>query len=251
VVIKLGSCTTKWNIGLSSGYWTFFYTIVFFGLGYLMIALCVSEMMSVHCFESHFYGFSRILLGPTAGYVIAVSAFLESLFYMSIFPLKIAEMFLIAFPDSAPYLYLTWFLLYIALIVSYCSFVHYKFWPSVWLSFLFMLTIYFIYLFGSIHQGLLDFDKWAVVNHGEKTSQRVQLNTTPVSILFFMGFDWMTIMSNEVKNVSDCSFLLLSGRNSDFLLLSFCLSFFLLLYLSISSFFSHLFSSIPFNSRRK
>lgn len=49
--MKLGGCCVAWNYGLITGFWEYFIAVTLVGLGYLMLGLCMAEMVSIMTFD--------------------------------------------------------------------------------------------------------------------------------------------------------------------------------------------------------
>jgi amino acid transporter len=197
--MKLGGCSVKWNTGLILGFGSFFEVIVFFGLGYLSLGLCMAEMISVMAFDGGYYGYARVLISPLGGYLVGCSGLIESVFYFAIFPLNIARCFRILFNLSDIYQPLVLFLVYLFL---FCSFlmIQSKFWSFISFSSCVVIALFAVFLFGSVPQ--MDYRKYAIINSGKSATEGVQLEAVPVSVLFFMTFDLISLTSSQVENVS-------------------------------------------------
>jgi hypothetical protein len=62
-----------------------------------------------------------------------------------------------------------------------------------------LIAFFAVFLFGSVPQ---KYRKYAVINGGKSATEGVQLEAVPVSVLFFMTFDLISLTSSRVENVS-------------------------------------------------
>ncbi len=201
LAMKLGGCTIAWNYGFAAGFWEYFLAVVGLGTAYVLFGLCMAEMVSIMTFSGGYYGYARVILGPLGGYLVGCSGLLESIFYFGMNILKISEFVWICFdlnPALAPFI---WFITYIILLFSVivCSF---NFWEITSFYTISMLIILMIYLFGSMPH--LNFAKYALLDHsgGFRHDPGVFLEQFRLCILFFIGFDLLTLTASEVSDVS-------------------------------------------------
>jgi amino acid transporter len=227
LVIKLGGCSVKWNYGLLVGFSGFFTSIVFFGVGYIMLALCMAEMVSVMAFDGGYYGYARVLLGPFGGYLVGCTGLIESMFYFTIFPTKIVQFAEQVFEIPLDYDPLLQFGVYSFLFLSFIG-IHYRFWNFILIFSGLVIVLFLIFVFGSIPS--INYYKYALASPSKNTADAVErIEATPLSILFFMAFDLISLTSNEVKNVG---FFFFSSFPSCLCFFLFLLSFFLSFFLS-------------------
>jgi amino acid transporter len=200
LVIKLGGCSVKFNYGYLIGFPGFFTSIVFFGLGYIMLGLCMAEMVSVMAFDGGYYGYARVLMGPFGGYLVGCLGLLESFFYFTVFPTKIVQFAEVVFNINEDFEPLLQFCVYTFLFFSFIG-IHYKFWNFILFFSGLVILLFLIFAFGSIP--FVDYYKYALRHDDQAHASAVQqVEVTPLAVLFFMGFDLVSLTSNEVKNVS-------------------------------------------------
>lgn len=203
LAMKLGGCTIAWNYGFAAGFWEYFIAMVVLGIAYIMFGLCMAEMVSIMTFSGGYYGYARVILGPLGGYLVGCSGLMESIFYFGMNILKISELIWICFdinPANAP---IIWFCTYIILFftVIICSF---NFWQITSFYTICILCLIMIYLFGSMPN--LNFEHYAVMDNssGFQDDVGVFLEQFRLSILFFIGFDLLTLTASEVNDVRHC-----------------------------------------------
>jgi amino acid transporter len=225
LVMKFGGCAVNWNYGFYLGFYNFFIYILFFGMGYLFLGLCMAEIVSVMAFDGGYYGYARVLMGPLGGYLVGCSGLIESLFYFTVFPVKITEFIEIIFAlNYYKYRLLILLIVYVCLFLSFLL-IQYKsiFWNFIIFSSSFVMLLFIIFFLGSIPA--MDFNKYALTNEELSLDWDFQASSAPMSVLFFMGFDLISLTSHEIKEVSDK--------------ILFSLSMFL--FLTLFAFFSFLF----------
>jgi ethanolamine permease len=81
LAIKLGGCVASWHNGFAIGFWSYFVCFVIVALGYLVLTLCVAEMISVISFPGGYYGYVRCSMGPLLGFLVGCSGLVESIFF--------------------------------------------------------------------------------------------------------------------------------------------------------------------------
>jgi amino acid transporter len=198
LTMKLGGCAIKWSYGLQLGFPIFSLFIFIYGFGYLMRGLCMAEMISVMAFDGGYYGYARVLMGPFGGYMVGCFGLAESIFYFSMFPLRIIQFFEMVFDIDHNYrLYLVG-VLYIFFFLSFIG-IQYRFWDFILINSIIVILLFIIFLFGSIPA--MDFDRYALLQEDNST-KHVQVQASPLSVLFFMGFDLISLAGGEVRNVS-------------------------------------------------
>ncbi len=200
LAMKLGGCTIAWSYGLEAGFWEFFIAAVGLGVAYILFGLCMAEMFSILTFSGGYYGYARVILGPLGGYLVGCSGLLESIFYFGMNVLKISEFVWVCFdlnPALAPVIWVFIYLILLVLVIA-CSF---NFWEITSFYTISMLIILMIYLFGSMPH--LDFDKYALPNNssGFESDPDLFLEQFRLCILFFIGFDLLTLTASEVSDV--------------------------------------------------
>jgi hypothetical protein len=146
----------KWNTGLILGFGSFLEVIMFFGLGYLSLGLCMFEMILVVAFYGGYYGYARVLISPLGGYLVGCSGLIESMFYFAIFPLNITRCFHILFNLSDIYQPLVLFLVCLFLLCSFLM-IQSKFWSFISFSSCVVIALFAVFL-------LVQFPKWIIVN---------------------------------------------------------------------------------------
>jgi amino acid transporter len=203
VVMKFGGSCVRWNYGLSIGFEDFILAIGVFGIGYLMLGLCVAEMVSVMAFDGGYYGYARILMGPLGGYLVGCSGLIESFFYFAMFPIKVGQFFqlLLHMTSTDPYIPLLRFIVYLCLFLSFLI-IQFRFWEYITISGFVVIVLFLIYLLGSIPS--LDYREYALIHtHTSGTGgAQEDVESTPLSVMFFMGFDLISLTSAQVKDVS-------------------------------------------------
>lgn len=189
-----------WNYGLATGFWEYFIAVLVLGCGYLMLGLCMAEMVSIMTFDGGYYGYARVILGPLGGYLVGCSGLMESIFYFAAYPLKIAEMLEVCFEINTAYDPLLWLGIYVCLFVLMIMMTKY-FWQIISLYTVCIICLVLVYLFGSMP--VLDFQQYALMNtaSGFKQDPNLFLDIFRLSVVFFIGFDLLTLTSSEVKEV--------------------------------------------------
>ena len=69
----LGNRSALWNTGLSYGYPSLVFNLLYGGSGFLCLNLCMGEMSSALPFSGGIFGFVRATLGPFMGFLVACS----------------------------------------------------------------------------------------------------------------------------------------------------------------------------------
>jgi ethanolamine permease len=69
----LGNRSALWNTGLSHGYPSLVFNLLYGGSGFLCLNLCMGEMSSALPFSGGIFGFVRATLGPFMGFLVACS----------------------------------------------------------------------------------------------------------------------------------------------------------------------------------
>lgn len=199
IAMKLGGCTIAWNYGLAVGFWEYFLAVLLIGLGYAMLGLCMAEMVSIMSFSGGYYGYARCAIGPLGGFLVGCSGAMESIFYLAMYVLKIGQFCTIVFDmdeNDQPYV---WIVSYVVLILFHIAIGRY-FWTTTTCIGIGSLTLVLIYLFGSM--GELDFNKWAIQEtKGFSNDTQEFFTVFRLAVLFFLGFDMITLTSSEVKDV--------------------------------------------------
>lgn len=165
-----------------------------------MLGLCMSEMVSIMSFSGGYYGYARCAIGPLGGFLVGCSGAMESIFYLAMYVLKIGQFCTIVFDmdehDQPTY----WVLTYVILISFHVIFSRY-FWNISLILGLGSFLLVVIYLLGSIKE--LDYDKWALYqNQGFSGGVGDFFTVYRLAVLFFLGFDMITLTSSDVKDVS-------------------------------------------------
>jgi amino acid transporter len=169
------------------------------GVGYLMIGLCMAEMVSILTFDGGYYGYARVTLGPLGGYLVGCSGLIESIFYFGAYPLKIGQFARVVFDFDDKYYPLVWFIIYVFLVLVHaCLGKH--FWKSISFYAICCILLFIIYLFGSMPH--LDLEKYAYRTPAFNKDPEVFFDSFQLCVVFFLGFDMLTLTSSEVKDVS-------------------------------------------------
>ena len=164
-----------------------------------MLGLCMAEMVSILTFDGGYYGYARVTIGPLGGYLVGCSGLIESIFYFGAYPLKIAQFIDICFDLDPKYNPIVWVLVYVALVAVH-SCLGRQFWNAISLFTLCSFVLFAIFLFGSMPS--LDFEKFAMRSAGFNRDPDVFFDVFRLSVLFFLGFDLLTLTSSEVKEVN-------------------------------------------------
>jgi amino acid transporter len=173
--------------------------VIIVGIGYLMIGLCMAEMVSILTFDGGYYGYARVTLGPLGGYLVGCSGLIESIFYFGAYILKIGQFVKICFNVDDKYYPLVWSLTYVLLITIHaCLGKH--FWKSISFYAICTIILLIIYLFGSMPH--LDFEKFATESPAFNKDPQVFFDVFQLCVVFFLGFDLLTLASSEVIDVS-------------------------------------------------
>jgi amino acid transporter len=221
--MKLGGCAINWNYGFYLGFGNFFLYIIIFGLGYIMLGLCMAEMISVMSFDGGYYGYARVLMGPFGGYLVGCFGLIESVFYFASFPLKICEFIQIIFTIHDNYRLIILFFLYLGFFFSFIK-IQYRFWDFIKINSAVVIILFLIFFLGSIPA--MDYRQYALINSGKDATDELKKESVPISVLFFMGFDLISLVSHEVKNVRLFVWIL-------------CFLFLICFHFSLFSFLSH------------
>jgi amino acid transporter len=201
LVMKFGGCAINWNYGFFLGFYNFFIYILFFGIGYLFLGLCMAEIVSVMAFDGGYYGYARVLMGPLGGYLVGCSGLIESLFYFTVFPVKITEFVELVFHiDHHKYRLLILLIVYVCIYLSFLL-IQYKsmFWNFIIFFSCFVMLLFIIFFLGSIPA--MNFHQYALKDGNVSLDWNFQASSAPVSVLFFMGFDLISLTGHEVKEV--------------------------------------------------
>lgn len=170
----------------------------------MMLALCMAEMVSIMAFSGGYYGYARCAMGPLGGFLVGCSGAMESIFYLAIYVLKMAQAATLVFdlqPRDEP---IVWIVIYILLIVFHVLVGKY-YWTVSFIIGSISLCLLIIYLLGSIEN--MNFDHY--VQHESFKNDDGFLDyilLIRMSFLFFLGFDMVTVASVEVKDVNYCNF---------------------------------------------
>jgi amino acid transporter len=170
------------------------------GVGYLMIGLCMAEMVSILTFDGGYYGYARVTLGPLGGYLVGCSGLIESIFYFGAYPLKIGQFAHVVFDFDDKYYPLVWFIIYVILVLIHACVGKY-FWKSISFFAICCILLFIIYLFGSMPQ--LNLEKYAYRTPAFNKDPEVFFDSFQLCVVFFLGFDMLTLTSSEVKDVSE------------------------------------------------
>jgi amino acid transporter len=163
-----------------------------------MLGLCMAEMVSILTFDGGYYGYARVTLGPLGGYLVGCSGLIESIFYFGASPLKIGQFVNICFGLNEKYNPLVWFIVYVLLMLIHACLGKY-FWKSISFYAVCTVILFVIYLFGSMPH--LDFEKYALQSEVFNKDPQVFFDVFRLCVVFFIGFDLLTLMSSEVKDV--------------------------------------------------
>lgn len=169
------------------------------GIAYAMLGHCMAEIISIMTFSGGYYGYVRCAIGPFAGFLVGCSGALESIFYLGMYILKIGQFFLIQFDLSEEHQPIIWCLTYIILIGLHVCIAKY-FWNVMFYLGLFLLILILIYLFGSMPS--LNFEVYALppTSTGFSEDSHLFFLIFRASVLFYLGFDMLTLTSNEIKD---------------------------------------------------
>lgn len=211
VAMKIGCLSVTWNFGLSVGFYEYFITFLAISSAYFCLCLCMSEMVSIMSFSGGYYGYARCAIGPLGGFLVGCSGAWESISYISLYVLRLAQIFIqvsdlnLKLGDQ-PYI---WILIYVALILIHILISKF-FWKAIATLSIFALTLIIILIFGSMEDG--DFDKYAL--HGTNGFQQTTdywpfLSVFRISIVFYLGFDMITLTAAEVEDVRNILYLFL------------------------------------------
>jgi amino acid transporter len=221
LALKLGGASVGWNLGKKSlcfsnleshepcfsslfhsgftaGIWEYFIAVIGMGIGYLMLALCMAEMVSILTFDGGYYGYARVILGPLGGYLVGCCGLVESVFYFGAYPLKITQFLNIYYEISHEYDPLIWVLIYTAIVLLQIAIAK-QFWNFISIFTLCTLVLVAIYLFGSMPY--LNYQRWATHEVKFNHDPQIFFDVFRLSNLFYMGFDLLTLTSSQVKNV--------------------------------------------------
>lgn len=199
--MKIGCLSITWHYGMTVGIYEDLIAFLVIASAYLMLALCMAEMVSIMSFSGGYYGYARCAMGPLIGYLVGCSGVWESMFYMSIYILKLGQTATYCFDvpeDQQPYV---WIVVYVCLILFHLCSGQY-FWKTTILLGITALLVIMIYLFGSMNQ--LNFHHYAFLDsNGFQKSNSYQefLTVLRLSILFFIGFDMITLTSSDIIDV--------------------------------------------------
>lgn len=165
----------------------------------------MSEMVSIMSFSGGYYGYARCAIGPLGGFLVGCSGAWESMVYVSIYVLRLGMIAEYAFDKwnlkfgDQPYM---WMVIYAALILIHIGIAKY-FWNTMAFLGISCLLLITILLFGSMEDG--DFNKYAL--HGTNGFQQTNdywtfLSVFRMAIVFYLGFDMITLTASEVEDVS-------------------------------------------------
>ncbi len=88
----LGGQFFGWNSALDMGLWCYLSALLLTGLGYLCLTLCLAEMTSALPFSGGLYGFVRVTINPFWGFLVALCEIVQSVFYISVCVMFMAEL---------------------------------------------------------------------------------------------------------------------------------------------------------------
>jgi amino acid transporter len=185
--------------GFAAGFWEYFIAVIVVGIGYLMLGLCMAEMVSILTFDGGYYGYARVIIGPLGGYLVGCCGLVESIFYFGAYPLKITQFLNIYFEVSHEYDPLIWILLYASIVAIQIA-MGKHFWNCISIYAICGLILLVIYLFGSMPY--LNYDKFATREDAFNEDPQIFMDVFRLCNLFYMGFDLLTLTSSQVKNVS-------------------------------------------------
>lgn len=80
--MMLGNRNGSWNAGLTYGYYTLLFNLLWAGSGYVCLCLCMGEMSSALPFSGGIFGFVRAALGPFNGFLVACCEFVYCTTYI-------------------------------------------------------------------------------------------------------------------------------------------------------------------------
>ena len=204
IALKLGGCVLTWNWGLAPGFWEYLIAVVSIGIGFIMLGLCMAEIVSIMTFDGGYYGYARVILGPLGGYLVGCSGLIESVFAFSGYILKISKLFEIYFNISVQYERYMWILCYVGIVSINMLFQGKIFWNLIAFIAVGEIIIMLIYLFSSMPY--LDFEKNALQvpadGSGFSPDPILYFNDFRLGLVFFNSFDLLTLTSSEVKDVS-------------------------------------------------
>jgi ethanolamine permease len=205
ICLKLGGCSVTWTWGLAAGFWECFMGIVTVGIGYIMLGLCVAEMVSVMTFDGGYYGYARVIMGPLGGYLIGCSGLLEITFAFSGALLKVGKMFQIYYDISDDYQKYIWIILYAVTFLFHSICRGKLFWNVITVIAVLEILLMLFYLFSSMPH--LNFDKYALEypkDHSGWDGHNLDLlfGDFQLGSVFFLTSDYLTLASSETKDAN-------------------------------------------------
>lgn len=196
VMMKLGGCTVNWNYGLIAGFWHFFVAILFMGMGYIILGLCMSEMVSIMSFSGGYYGYARCAIGPYIGFLTGCCSIFENTFQYSISVMKIAQFCTLLFNTSPFWEPIWWLCTFVVVIACHLGGMKWLWTRVIPFTAIIMLLLIGVYLLGSIPA--LNFSD-NVIKEPMTSSGNEFFNVFRLAALFFMGFDMLTLTSNHIE----------------------------------------------------
>ncbi len=114
----IGGQFFMWNTALDEGLWCYLVALVLTGMGYLCLTLCLAEMTSALPFSGGLYGFVRVTTNPFWGFVVAACEVFQSIFYISVCVMHMAELIREAFGDPREHDGIVWVMFFVTALIS-------------------------------------------------------------------------------------------------------------------------------------
>lgn len=172
-----------------------------------MLALCMAEMVSIMSFSGGYYGYARCAMGPLIGFLVGCCGAFESVMYLSFNAVKLGILGMDCFQMDPGWQPLVWVGSYVIFLSFNVLFAKYFWWTIIFMG-VSSLLLLVIMMLGVI--GDMDFNKYALEsNHsgfqtGHDTGKNITefLDILRLSIIFYLGFDMITLTASDVHDVS-------------------------------------------------
>lgn len=190
----------EWDVGLVNGYWSFFFATVFTTSVFVNLHLCVAEMVSILPFSGGMYGFTRVTVGPYAGFLVGCLESIANIVYSLIAMIPIGTCITYIFRSNPIYEPLYWFLAYMAVLGLEClgRQFYFKF-IRTYAFVIIMLVIYYMIL-ATENSNAEDYIP-SLENHVFPHGIKDFLTILPTAGWFFLSLEIMPLVSDEVHRV--------------------------------------------------
>lgn len=204
VTIVLGSCAISWNAGLEAQFYEFLTSTLLIGTGYLMLTLCVAEMVSALPFSGGLYGLARVTLTPFVGFLVGCSEMIHNIFYVAATTMQLSRVISQSTHADSRYEPIYW-LIFLTLACMGNSMGGHVFWNTTRVLAIFCFIVIFLYFITPIVNPV-HFEKYALTNFDLVTDRSYNIaelfRHTPLATWWFIGIELMPFACTETATVS-------------------------------------------------